>query len=541
MSNFKKDLQELLDNCILYVENTPESNRIDNAPYAIVDKVRQSLEGAIKNNSINNALPFSEIEQLTKELEPIITYDKLTNGKYSKWANSTGAFSSPDKHKEILNKVFAIRAEQINRFVILYNALSRSERKPYKALAKELKHYPKMLASAKQWQINVNKMIEVNASIHKLMEEYRGLKINSGEDDIILITEKKVIEINALIGKFNAFKTTLEALPDPFEQIKKKLIQLICNNHTQLLTLALERTVKKLVDPSIQPAPHEEHNYVLKTIKGDLFKTPKNNSKKEPLIADNDALQGLLGDCYLIASLIALAKKHPDTIRKAIKEIKKGDKVTYEVTLYFLDEKDKKKLIAQKVSVDNQFMVKSDNSTAYASKGDQGELWVLVIEKAMAKALGGYKALAGGNTDWTLRMLSGKFPKANNITIGDPKAKPPKKGTSKSEIIQLLKDAKGKMITVAIQKPKVVKGLFTVESTKNATTESHYIAFDKYTIYCNHAYVVESIDYAKLDAAGDKDAVITLQNPHNTKDSNKKFPKVSPLLLMHCASKIVVL
>jgi len=106
----------------------------------------------------------------------------------------------------------------------------------------------------------------------------------------------------------------------------------------------------------------------------------------------------------------------------------------------------------------------------------------------------------------------------------------------------LLKDNRGKLVTIAIRKPqKRVKGLFNVLEVEGSSTESHYVDFGKYTIYCNHAYVLESVDYDKLDSAGDKDAVITLQNPHNTKDSNKKFPKVSPLLLKHCASKIVVL
>jgi hypothetical protein len=40
------------------------------------------------------------------------------------------------------------------------------------------------------------------------------------------------------------------------------------------------------------------------------------------------------------------------------------------------------------------------------------------------------------------------------------------------------------------------------------------------------------------ETAGPKDGVITLQNPHNTAHFKKKFPKVSPKFLEHCASSI---
>lgn len=538
MSNFKNALQELLNTCTLYIEKAQNTTHVDTPSYKIVERLLQSLKKTVEAN--DDFFP-SEIEQLATLLNCLIEYDKLTSGKYAKWANSNDAFNSPKKHKETLEKLLAIQPTQVNQFIALYNELPRRERKQYRALAKILKHYPKILDSAKQWQKNASKVTALHKKIVTLTQEFRTLNINNGENDLVLITEEKVLEIHTLINKFTAFKTEVEALPSHFEKIKKAASKHICDNHLELLTLALKRTAKKLEDPSIQPTPHEKHNYVLKTIKGDLFKAPQKNQKKEPLIAENDALQGSLGDCYLIASLIGLAKKCPNIIQNAINEKKQGDKVIYEVTLFFLDNKNKNKLVPQKIVVDNQFMVKSDNSTAYAATGDQGELWALVIEKAMAKALGGYQALAGGSTDWALRMLSGEFPKSNEITQEDTKAKPPRKGTSKKEVIDLLKNNQGKLITVSIGKPKDVKNLFTVKKIENATTESHYIDFGEYIIYCNHAYVIDSVDYSKLDLAGDKEEVITLYNPHNTNDPNKKFPKVSPLVLKYCATKIIAL
>jgi hypothetical protein len=537
MSKFKTDLQELLEHCILYKTQAP----IDSDTYTTIEQTIETLETAVKNiKSEEELLPPTKIEVLAAKLNYLLAYDKLTDGKFEKWADSPSSFSSSNKNKELLDKVLAVPKAQIEQFIVLYNALEKSDRKEYKTLVKTLKHYPKMIASIKKWQQNVDTMIELNKQVAELGPEFNNLNLHNGKDNFNLISEDEALQINALLIKFTAFKATAETLPTYFDTAKKGTLN-FCNTHIERINFALERTAKRLDDPSIQPPPHEDHNYVLKTIKGDLFKAPKRNSKNEPLIADNDALQGLLGDCYLIAALIGLAQKCPDIIRNAIKEIKKGDKVTYEVTLYFLDPKDKKKLVAKKVSIDNKFMVQSDGSTAYAAKGDQGELWALVIEKAMAKALGGYKALAGGSSDWALRMLSGEFPAANKITQKDTTTTPPKKASSKEDIIKLLKENKGKLMTVSIGMPKKVKGLFDVRTTDDNTTESHYIDFLKYIIYCNHAYVIEAIDYVKLDTAGDKEAVITLQNPHNTEIEVEKYPKVSPLLLKYCAIKIVVL
>lgn len=538
MSDFKDQLQDLLDDCILYKQEVSS----ENTHYSNIENVIQILEGTIKKMPNEETFPSSEIETLVEKLNSLLAYEKLTDGKYEKWANTLASFTKSDTHKELIDKVLAIKKEEIERFVILYNELNKADRKKYKPLAKELKNYPKMIASVKQWQKNVTQFLEIDKERKAIGLEFDELNINNSDSDLTVISPEKAAKITPLLTKFKIFKTKLEALPSYFGRVKSVYIKSVCNVHIEHLTNALQRTAKKLEDPNIQPPAHEDHSYTLKTITGKLFDTPKNNTKNEPLIAENDALQGSLGDCYLIASLMGLARKSPDVIRNAIKEIKQGGKLTYEVTLYFLDENDKKKLVAQKIKIDNQFTIKSDGSSAYAAKGDQGELWVLVIEKAMAKALGGYKALSGGATDWALRMLSGKFPTSNEIKKGDSKATPPKKGTSKEDIIKILKDNKGKLITVAIEsEPKEVSGLFKIKEVEGASTESHYIAFDKYTIYCRHAYLLESVDYAKLDTAGDKDAVITLKNPHNTDKVTLKSPKVSPSLLMHCASKIVVL
>lgn len=249
-----------------------------------------------------------------------------------------------------------------------------------------MRNYEKMIAAANQWQKNVDVMAEIEEERKVLKQEYFDLSINVGESDLVLITDEQIQGIKVLIKKYEDFKIKAETLPVQFEPYKKILINNYCNSDLDSLRLALERTAKNMEDETVQPKLHSEHDFEAKKLTGPLFAVPSKNNHHESEIADNDALQGRLGDCYLIAALIGLAKKSPEVIRNAITEKKKGDAVIYEVQLYFLDSNNRKKLVPQKVVIDNQFMVKTDGSSAYAAQGDQGELWPLVIEKAVAKA-----------------------------------------------------------------------------------------------------------------------------------------------------------
>lgn len=533
--NFNEQLGILHERCQQYRKLCNASGNTETATSKLVLKLKDKLECILEVSSDDNS-----IENLAKKLQCLVDFDELTKGKYEKWVNIFESFKDANKHQELIQKVMAITKAEVAQFVNLYNALpSRRERKVFKAVAQNVSNYEKMIAAANQWQKNVDKKAENQEYIDQLTQEFFTLGINMGESDLVLVTDQQIQGIKALTKKYEGFKIKAETLPAHFEEYKKLLFKHYCNPRLDLLRMALERTAKNMEDETVQPKLHSDHDFNAMKLTGPLFEVPSKNKNGELDIADNDALQGRLGDCYLIAALIGLAKKSPEVIRNAITERKKGDVVIYEVKLYFLDSKNRTKLVPQKVVIDNQFMVKADGSSAYAAQGDQGEMWPLVIEKAVAKALGSYETLAGGSTDWVLRMLTGKFPKVENIVNEeDTNSNPPKK---KTNIVDVLNNNKGKLITVAIRKPNPVKGLLDVERINDSsTTESFYIAYEGYIIYCNHAYFVDAVDYAKLETAGPKDGVITLQNPHNVEGPKKKFPKVSPKFLEHCASRITI-
>ena len=105
-------------------------------------------------------------------------------------------------------------------------------------------------------------------------------------------------------------------------------------------------------------------------------------------ISFDDVVQGSIGDCYLAASLSALAHANPDLIKNAIKD--NGDN-TYTVRLYENGRE-------VKVTVDGDLAQGAAGNTRYAKSRTGNELWVGLMEKAFAQWKGGYEAIGNGGT-----------------------------------------------------------------------------------------------------------------------------------------------
>jgi hypothetical protein len=118
-------------------------------------------------------------------------------------------------------------------------------------------------------------------------------------------------------------------------------------------------------------------------------------------VSENDIGQGALGDCWLLASLGALAHHDPDTIRQLIQPNPNG---TYTVTLHEPGG-------PVPVTVTPEFPTDRDGYPVFAApvEGDSlgHEQWPLIVEKAYAQYHGSYGDLEGGTPVSALAELTG--------------------------------------------------------------------------------------------------------------------------------------
>lgn len=130
-------------------------------------------------------------------------------------------------------------------------------------------------------------------------------------------------------------------------------------------------------------------------------------------IQPGDVQQGHLGDCWLLASLAAVARANPGVIARGIEDHGDG---TFTVTV-FVEEKGA--LAARRVQLTPEFpqyqttllqrLWPGTTRFAYAQPGDDTEeAWVMLYEKAVAAVKGGkYEALDGGPGLEGLQMVTG--------------------------------------------------------------------------------------------------------------------------------------
>lgn len=121
----------------------------------------------------------------------------------------------------------------------------------------------------------------------------------------------------------------------------------------------------------------------------------------------NDVTQGAIGDCYLMASLAAIARQDPQAIRRMIRP---NDDGTYTVTLYERDGLFGTELRPVEMVVPAEFPLR-DGAPIFARPGDaadgQRELWPMLIERAYAQQHGGYDRIVGGYAHRTMEELTG--------------------------------------------------------------------------------------------------------------------------------------
>jgi hypothetical protein len=143
---------------------------------------------------------------------------------------------------------------------------------------------------------------------------------------------------------------------------------------------------QSLADPSSIYAEDEDGNEILLSLQ---------DFSDNPLFASagptkNDIFQGSVGDCYLMARISAISDANPDYIQQMVVELGDG---TYAVRFYRNGQE-------VYVRVDADFWIMEGGALRYADLGQDGSIWVAIVEKAFAffrYELGSYAAIAGGD------------------------------------------------------------------------------------------------------------------------------------------------
>ena len=143
-----------------------------------------------------------------------------------------------------------------------------------------------------------------------------------------------------------------------------------------------------------------------RTLDGDAITDPADgvgyrNFRDLPLFAStgpsaDDVKQGAVGDCWLLASMSAIARTDPDAIRQIVADLGDG---TYVVRLggnrYY------------RVDADLPAVDGTSNDLVFADPGRENSLWAPLVEKAYAHFRTGANTYASLNSGWEVDALRG--------------------------------------------------------------------------------------------------------------------------------------
>lgn len=121
----------------------------------------------------------------------------------------------------------------------------------------------------------------------------------------------------------------------------------------------------------------------------------------------SDIYQGSLGDCWLLASLSAVAERHPELIRDAFLTGRTSLCGYYKVKIFDVINGTPQWRV---YTIDDWIPVNKGTKNPMFSQPANNELWVLLMEKVFSKMLGNYKFLKGGFSRFPFAALTGNDP-----------------------------------------------------------------------------------------------------------------------------------
>lgn len=179
---------------------------------------------------------------------------------------------------------------------------------------------------------------------------------------------------------------------------KAKLVEFIVSGEAERLAVLAPETgrARQVKQPELTPS----------SAKVRAVQWAKNDGKLaiNGFNAD-DPMQGQVGDCYFISSLVSIAKARPDLLKKAIRDNGNG---TYTVTFQSRPVRGLP-TVPVEITVDTMLPVRR-GKPEYAAARNPNELWPLLFEKAYAAWKGSYDKIEAGMAANALEALTGGTP-----------------------------------------------------------------------------------------------------------------------------------
>ncbi len=223
-----------------------------------------------------------------------------------------------------------------------------------------------------------------------------GNKVTSAEADS-LIREAEQGRLTEVEGHYLA--GFVDQHRDAFDDgAKKKLVDFITSNRAS--ELARLEPEKGRARPVAKPAttPDSDKSHV-------VHWAPRPGSVSVDGFKPDDPMQGNVGDCYFISSMVVVAKARPDLLEKAITDNGDG---TYTVRFHARPVRGEP-TVPVEVTIDGE-LPQRRKQPEYASARDPKELWPLLFEKAYASWKGSYDAIEAGMAANALEALTGADP-----------------------------------------------------------------------------------------------------------------------------------
>lgn len=411
------------------------------------------------NKAENPALTLKQFEDISENLQHII---EAGNAFITVYANNRE--NIVDRLKEAYDGQLTVITDQIGNDDTT-----------------GFRHKKKLYQDALNEKRSAEQVLEMALKLKEYAKTWKAIILPNIKS--LSLTEENLKTVRAAYTHLLHMRTVCEALP---KKLQDNFATTITSINKDLWQQRLNITISKLQDsidrekpstradgnPELPQSQEGSLKYVKPKENAQLYEKGHGDNHK---IDPNDLQQGVINNCFALAPIAAIAKANPNVIEQIIKQKSDG---SFEVTLHLRKDPTSKERTKTVIPVTREFIESTiELQNGSIGKGDFGELWTKVLDKAIAQAFGGYDALDHkGYPDEILQAIAGKTVTREKIVT-----------KTKEELFVLFEKA------VQGKKAVVIGSLPSPDGKSNATNQ----ADDQYLVY-SHSYYLDRVSKNKI-------------------------------------------